>query len=66
MHRHTSTRGDFEITVDIETGIVQGKFPPRALRHVLEWRELHKEELLNDRDLCRQAEMPNPTAGVTP
>lgn len=52
--------GEFEITVDIETGIVEGKFPPRALRHVLEWRELHKEELLNDWELCRQSQLPKP------
>ena len=37
--------GEYGITVEIETGVVQGKFPRRALRHVLEWYELHKEEL---------------------
>ena len=35
--------GDYEITVTIETGIVTGRFPRRALRHVLEWYELHKQ-----------------------
>jgi hypothetical protein len=50
--------GDFEITVEIESGIVSGKFPPRALRHVLEWREQHIEELRSDWTLCRQAQMP--------
>ena len=40
--------GDFEITVEIETGTVNGKFPKRALSHVLEWSELHKAELLED------------------
>ena len=52
--------GEYEITVEIETGIVDGKFPPRALRHVLEWRELHLAELLSDWDLCRQSQMPEP------
>ena len=28
--------GEFEITVEIETGIVSGRFPTRALGHVLE------------------------------
>jgi hypothetical protein len=28
--------GDYEITVTIETGVVTGRFPRRALRHVLE------------------------------
>ena len=38
--------GDDEITVTRETGIVTGRFPRRALRHVLEWYELHKDDLL--------------------
>jgi hypothetical protein len=54
--------GDFEITVEIESGIVSGKFPPRAMRHVLEWREQHLEELRSDWALCRQAQMPLPIA----
>ena len=27
--------GGFEITVEVETGIVEGKFPGHALQHVL-------------------------------
>ena len=54
--------GDYEITVDIETGVVRGTFPPRALRHVLEWHELHKADLVKDWALCRQAMMPKPIA----
>lgn len=45
--------GEYEITVEIETGIIHGKFPRRALEHVLEWYGLHKEELLEDWDLAR-------------
>lgn len=52
--------GEYEITVDIRTGVVAGKFPKRALRHVLEWYELHKDELLEDWDLCLNQQMPNP------
>jgi hypothetical protein len=52
--------GDYEITVEIESGIVEGKFPPRALRHVLEWRELHQADLMDDWELCRQSQMPHP------
>ncbi|HOK76706.1 MAG TPA: DUF4160 domain-containing protein [Verrucomicrobiota bacterium] len=37
--------GEYEITVEIETGVVRGEFPRRALRHVLEWYEAHREEL---------------------
>lgn len=38
--------GEYEITVDIETGVVTGKFPRRALNAVLEWYILHKDELM--------------------
>jgi hypothetical protein len=40
--------GSFEITVDIDSGIIEGKFPKRALRLVLEWYEIHKVELLEN------------------
>lgn len=51
--------GEYEITVNINTGIVEGKFPKRALRHVLEWYELHKNELITDWELCKTNEAPN-------
>lgn len=51
--------GEYKITVDIQTGVIEGKFPKRALKHVLEWYELHKEELLQDWELCQKSEMPN-------
>jgi hypothetical protein len=38
--------GEYEITVEIESGVINGRFPRRALRLVLEWLELHKDELL--------------------
>lgn len=34
--------------MDIETGVVTGKFPRRALNVVLEWYMLHKDELLSN------------------
>lgn len=37
--------GDYEITVEITSGVVEGKFPKRALNAVLEWHELYKNEL---------------------
>ena len=39
---------DYEIIVEILSGIVEGKFPKRALNLVLEWYEIHKSELLED------------------
>lgn len=53
---HHARYGDDEIVVDIETGRVEGGFPSRALRHVLDWSELHREELLLDWALARAAE----------
>ncbi len=40
--------GDFEITVEIQSGIVNGSFPRRGLKLVFEWYEQHKDELLTN------------------
>jgi hypothetical protein len=50
--------GEYEITIEIETGVVTGSFPKRALRHVLEWHDLHQSELMANWELCRQQEEP--------
>jgi hypothetical protein len=54
--------GNFEITIEIETGRVHGAFPPRALAHVQEWRDLHKVELFQDWELARKREALNKIA----
>jgi hypothetical protein len=48
--------GEHEISVEIESRTVHGEFPPRALRLVLDWAALHKQELLEDWQLARQGE----------
>jgi len=40
--------GSYQIVIEIKSGIVEGKFPKRALRLVMEWYEMHKDELLNN------------------
>lgn len=40
--------GEYKISVDINSGVVEGKFPRRALNSVIEWYLLHKENLLED------------------
>lgn len=40
--------GDYEIAVEIETGVVRGEFPKRALRAVLEWADLNQEPLMQN------------------
>ena len=46
--------GNYEITVEIVSGIVRGEFPKRALKAVLEWLDLHQIELLEDWELAQQ------------
>ena len=47
--------GEFEVVLDIETGMVlSGQLPRRALALVREWHDLHKSELLENWDLARQ------------
>ena len=52
--------GEYEIIVNILNGVVEGKFPKRALKLLLEWYELHKNELMENWELCRRQEMPKP------
>jgi hypothetical protein len=46
--------GDYEIAVEIDSGIVEGRFPRRALAAVMEWHSLHRDELAQDWELVRQ------------
>ena len=52
--------GEYKIIVYIENGVVEGKFPKRALKIVLEWYELHKDELIEDWELCASRQQPKP------
>ena len=46
--------GEYKVTVDINTGVVEGRFPRRALKALLEWYELYREQLLEDWTLAEQ------------
>lgn len=46
--------GEYTVTVEIETGVVEGKFPRRALGAVLDWYVLHKDELMEDWELAKK------------
>jgi uncharacterized protein DUF4160 len=50
--------GEFGITVEIESGVIEGKFPRRSLAHVLEWYQLHRDELRTAWERCRRGEAP--------
>ncbi len=45
--------GGYEISVEVETGRIHGQFPPRALKLVIEWRDLHKADLLDNWALAK-------------
>ncbi|MBR3784315.1 MAG: DUF4160 domain-containing protein [Bacteroidales bacterium] len=38
--------GEYKISVDIKSGLVKGRMPGRAVRMILEWLDLHRDELL--------------------
>ncbi len=48
--------GEHEISVEIESGTIHGEFPVRALRLVLEWANLHKQELIENWQIARQGQ----------
>lgn len=46
--------GDYEVTVTINGGVIEARFPKRALQHVLEWLDLHRLELLDNWQRCQK------------
>jgi hypothetical protein len=52
--------GNYEVTVRLADGVVEGRFPRRALNLVLEWYNLHESELREDWDLARQRKILRP------
>ncbi len=46
--------GEYDISVEIASGVVEGRFPRRALKAVMEWHELHRDELFADWELAEQ------------
>ena len=48
--------GEHEISVEVVSGRIHGQFPPRALKLVLEWRDLHRAELLENWQLAKQGQ----------
>lgn len=46
--------GDDAVSVEIGTQTIRGTFPGRSLRFVLEWEELHRDELMANWDRARQ------------
>jgi hypothetical protein len=55
--------GKFRVTVEIESGIVKGTFPRRALTAVLDWYVEHIDEL---RDNWTRVQSDQPLARIKP
>lgn len=51
--------GNYKVLIEIENGIVKGEMSERALRLILEWLELHREELKNGWEKASQGEEPD-------
>ena len=54
--------GGHEISVEVETERIHGQFPPRALKLVVEWRDLHRTELLENWSLAKAGQPLKPIA----
>ncbi len=46
-----------EITIEIQTSIVQGKMSRRALRMLFEWSERYQEELMRNWEFARERKL---------
>jgi hypothetical protein len=50
---------DFKSTINIhDCEIIEGHIPPRQLRLIQAWIEIHRDELLADWELCQSGEKP--------
>lgn len=64
-HFHASY-GEYQGIIDIKTlKIVEGNLPRRALNLILDWAELHQDELLIDWELCTQKKLPHRIAPLS-
>lgn len=53
--------GEYKASVEIKSlTIIEGGLPRRATLLVLDWAELHQQELLQDWDLCQNKQHPQP------
>lgn len=52
-HFHASY-GDYTVSVEIGSGVIEGRFPRRALDAVIEWYTINKDELMNNWQLAEE------------
>ena len=54
---------EYKVIVSIKDSVVKGEMPGRALKMILEWLELHREELMAD---WEKAQKGDPLDKITP
>lgn len=55
--------GEFEAQINLDTlKVIEGELPRRALELVLDWAELHQNELKEDWELCTHMQTPKKIA----
>ena len=57
-HFHADYQGD-KVTIEIENGKVKGEISERALRLILEWLDLHRDEIKTAWNQAANGEEPN-------
>jgi len=51
--------GEYEALINIQTlEVMKGHIPARALNLIIEWAGEHKQDLMEDWELCKQRKMP--------
>ena len=51
--------GEYRIVVNLNDEVVNGFMPKRALKLIFEWLDLHKEELINNWEKCKNDTSPD-------
>ena len=52
---------EYEALIDLRNfSVIRGSLPGRAMALVLEWADDHRDELLENWNLCRQMQTPKP------
>jgi len=53
--------GEYEVQIDLrDLSVLRGTLPRRAMALVLEWATEHRDELMEDWNLCSQLQTPRP------
>jgi hypothetical protein len=53
--------GEYEVQIDLrDLSVLRGTLPRRAMALVLEWATEHRDELMEDWNLCSRLQIPRP------